>query len=137
MSEDISAYIRTAVMVVIMAALVVAGLNISSIGLIVFHSYQEKFTDALNTSTNSAMYAVLNTEYVSAAMAYKFYLNNQGVFVDDPATSEIEGFTIVVDGLSRHDPQLLLNEYAGKNITINYTVNQEGEYKVTFTEVDY
>lgn len=124
MSEDLSAFFRTAITIVLNAALVAVIANISVIGISLLDTKAGDAYVLVNNTATSNFTALAGEPYVNAVTAYKILESNSGSITD---------LKISINGTVFNDLEALIR-YPEYNVKVTLIENY-GYYKVTVTGV--
>lgn len=127
MTEDISANLRLAGTINLLAALTAAVLNLAVIGLQWEYTFATNFIMAVNNTGTTELYDIANSKWVTGALAYKMMDMHNGMF----NTISIK----LADGTTTGDWDVLLDK-AHKNFVMDLQEDANGLYTVVLEEVD-
>ena len=132
MEADISAYIRLAVTINILAALVATVLSLLIIGEQMFRNYVNKYNTGIGTAVSSVASSITRVKWVSGATAYRFVEERL------PTTQKLviilSSGTTEVDGIQSYASDILLQN-AEKNFKVTVDSMGTGMYSITIEEV--
>ena len=137
MSEDVSAYMRTAVTVFCSAALCAAAVNIMVMSMGILQNYTSRYTFTLTSSATGAFSDLALNEYTACPIIYCAI--DQAIDSIDSVTLEYNGSEEVLYRYDTDDNNLmkLMTLYRTKMCKFRYNMSGVGGlYKITLEVVD-
>lgn len=126
MSEDISSYIRSAITLALLSALVGTGASILSIMMLGVDGLSNRFVSSVNAASTDLIKSVEVEDSVSAPFAYKF-IHTNGLPIN---SVRIE----LLDGTVYSDASVLLS-ISQSNVAVGWN-EVDGMYDYTIVEVN-
>lgn len=143
MSEDVSAFIRLAVTVSLVAATIVSSLIVASVAINVYLTWKSNTVVAISNAVNSSSIYLLNQTSLTASDVFRLIDDNVGKIYVITIIPKV-GSTVSANCMSataEADFDKMLDwclKNADKNFSVSYTVVvSEGSdmYNITLTEV--